>query len=116
MMVVVCRVQNELMGWTRVNHLGHGHHTRRKIDLWSGPYDDFIQTVEALRDAMEATMGMTTEQWAQTLRNPIDFDRMTVKGVITEAERDYWVTIAPDDPEMQDLRNAVDVRNPIWTD
>ena len=58
---------------------------------------------------------MTTEEWAKTLRNPLDFDKMAEKGVITETERDYWVTVPVTSPEMQDLRNAVTVRNPLWT-
>lgn len=58
---------------------------------------------------------MTTEQWARTLRNPQDFQQMVDKGVITQAEFNYWVTVPVDTPEFQDLRNAVDVRNPLWT-
>ena len=115
MMVTVCEVQNELMGWTEYMHIGHGHHTRRKIDLWDGRYADFNETIIALREDMNDMPGMTTEQWARTLRNPKDYDQMVEKGVITPAERDYWVTIDPSNPEMQDLRNAVDVRNPLYT-
>ena len=57
---------------------------------------------------------MTTKQWASTLRNPKDFDQMVKKGIITAAERDYWITVAPDDPEMQYLRNAATVRGPLY--
>lgn len=54
MMVVVCKVQNALMGWHRAMHIGHGHHTRRKIDLYSGQYEDFNETVLTLRNDMES--------------------------------------------------------------
>jgi len=57
MMVVVCQVQNDLMGWTELNHICHAHHTRRKIDLWNGKYSDtnrdgFDKTIIALRADM----------------------------------------------------------------
>jgi hypothetical protein len=58
---------------------------------------------------------MTTEQWAKTLRNPLDFEQMVTKGIITQADMDYFVTVPTDSPEFQDLRNAVEVRNPLWT-
>ena len=63
----------------------------------------------------EDTEMMDLETWARTLRNPIDFDQMAEKGIITQDERDYWVTIDPANPEMQDLRNAVDVREGFWS-
>lgn len=74
MMLIVCSVQNELMLWTPNNHIAHGHHTRRKIDLWDGAqggtaWTGFDLTVEALRKGME--MGMTwadivaDETWAK---------------------------------------------------
>jgi len=53
MMIVVCQVQNDVMGWTRVNHIGHGHHTRRKIDLYGGQFTDFDDTINHLRDAID---------------------------------------------------------------
>ena len=114
MMVTVCQVQNELMGWTQYMHIGHGHHTRRKIDLYAGQYADFNETIIQLREDMDMPTRMSTERWATRLRNPEDFDRMASKNVITEAERDYWVTVPTDSPEMNDLRDAVDVRNPLW--
>ena len=57
MMVVVCQVKNELMGWTPFNHICHGHHTRRKVDLWDGSKSDtnrdgFDLTMVALRQDM----------------------------------------------------------------
>ena len=59
MMLTVCEVQNDLMGWTPNNHICHAHHTRRKIDLWNGEYsntnrDGFDKTIEALREQMGA--------------------------------------------------------------
>ena len=75
----------------------------------------------------EATQGETPvidlETWANTLRVPQDIDRMAAVNIITESERAYWVQVPlyldePTNqrfnPEWQDLRNAVDVRGPIW--
>jgi hypothetical protein len=68
MMLTVCRVQNELMLWTPNMHIAHGHHTRRKVDLWGGQfsdsvYDGFDKTVEALRLQMKGALGMPYEQF-----------------------------------------------------
>ncbi len=115
MMVIVCQEQNDLMGWSRINHIMHGTHTNRKPDLWAGQYLDFDATLAWLRQDMDKEQGMNLERWATRLRNPIDFDQMAAKGVITEAERDYWITVATDSGEMQDLRDAIEVRNPLWT-
>lgn len=57
MMVVICQVKNELMDWNENNHISHGHHTRRKVDLWAGQFsntnrDGFDKTVQALRASM----------------------------------------------------------------
>ncbi len=57
MMVLVCQVQNDLMGWTPFNHIGHAHHTRRKVDLWDGSKsssnrDGFDNTMAVLRNDM----------------------------------------------------------------
>ena len=58
---------------------------------------------------------MTTEEWANTLR-PEDYDQMVTKGVIYQREANYFQNEVPNNsPEMQDLRNAVEVRNPLWT-
>ena len=57
MMIVVCQVQNDLMGWGPNMHICHAHHTRRKVDLWAGQFSDsnrdgFDKTIEALRQDM----------------------------------------------------------------
>ena len=57
---------------------------------------------------------MELERWATRLRNPQDFDRMETIGVITETERNYWVTVDTASDEFQDLRDAVQVRAPLW--
>ncbi len=44
MMVLVCQVQNDLMGWIPDKHISHGHHTRRKVDLWGGQFAPSNQT------------------------------------------------------------------------
>jgi len=114
MMVTVARVQNQMMGWGEGNHIMHATHTNRKIDLWDGRRLDFDDTLQEYRfDMMEETE-MNLERWATRLRNPQDFDQMAVKGVITEQERDYWKTVDTTSPEFQDLRDAVEVRSPIW--
>ena len=61
MMVLVCQVQNDLMGWTRANHLAHAHHTKRKVDLWGGQFsstnfDGYDLTLLALRDDMDGAV------------------------------------------------------------
>ncbi len=58
MMVLVCQVQNDLMGWTKNNHICHGHHTGRKIDLWDATWSDtnrngYDETIKALRRAID---------------------------------------------------------------
>ena len=114
MMITVCRVQNDLMDWTPNMHIGHAHHTRRKVDLWAGQYQDFDQTIIELRKQMQQEADMTLERWATRLRNPIDFDQMARSGIITAQERDYWVNVPTDSSEFQDLRDAVEVRSPLW--
>jgi len=52
MMLTVSQVQNQLMGWTPFMHIGHGHHTGRKIDLWNGLYADYDETIIQLREQM----------------------------------------------------------------
>ena len=54
MMVLVCQVQNDLMGWIDLNHIAHAHHTGRKIDLYGGQFSDtnrdgWDKTIIALR-------------------------------------------------------------------
>jgi len=82
---------------------------------FNAPPEDQEIDWSTVGDNEPGDLPMTTEQWAKTLRNPLDFDQMAQKGVITEAERDYWVQVPTDNAEFQDLRNAVEVRNPLWT-
>ena len=125
MMVVVGRVLCDLFEWSPYRHVGHLQHTGRKVDLWDGTDQNGVATMIRFRkDVDERTldMAMNTETWAQTLRNPLDIDRMAEIGVITEAEANYWtgrsraggVPIPTNDPEWQDLRNAVEARSPFW--
>ena len=52
-MVLVAQVLNDVMpGWSPARHIGHGMHTRRKIDLRDGRFPDMAQTIDALRLAM----------------------------------------------------------------
>lgn len=79
MMVTVCQVTNELMSrpghlWTPARHVAHGHHTRRKIDLWGGQFshtnvDGFDKTLMALREAMGVDMNCP---WTNSSYPPCD--------------------------------------------
>ena len=48
-LVTVADVLNDVMDWTPARHIGHGQHTKRKVDLWNGTYKDMAATIEALR-------------------------------------------------------------------
>ena len=66
MMLVVCDVMNDMYQWNPNHHIGHGHHTGRKIDLWDGTYGGtahtgFDLTIEALREQMGT--GMWANDW-----------------------------------------------------
>ena len=74
MMLTVSDVLNDLMGWTPYHHISHGHHTRRKIDLWGGQFsntnkDGFDKTIIALREQMGDNMTwadiVTDETWTK---------------------------------------------------
>jgi len=56
MLVVVGQVLNDLFGWTSARTIGHGHHTRRKVDLWDGRYKDMNQTIMVMRAAIDETV------------------------------------------------------------
>jgi len=68
MMLTVCRVQNGMKLWTPNNHIGHAHHTRRKIDLWNGTYADYNETIIELRKQMgeEAMPKVNWDQMIET--------------------------------------------------
>lgn len=129
MMITVCEVQNDLMGWDDANHIAHGHWTGRKIDLWNGDFTDFDKTIIALRSLTKEgrpTMErMPTPNWIRTLRRK-DLEQLVDRGVLDPHEADYfWGLIErakdPEDllvtweySEFQDLRNAYDVRLPLY--
>lgn len=82
MMVKVCVIQNQLMGWDRARHIGHGHHTRRKIDLWDGDFADFNETMIGLRNDMEVPM------WVEDISDRVWktwFDDTDVLGTLGDA-------------------------------
>jgi hypothetical protein len=104
-----------LLGWQE-RVIGHAGWTTRKIDpYWDGERCCIDAVRSAVLELMTGADDMDLETWASTLRNPLDFDRMAQVGIITDAERDYWVTVPAGDPEMQDLRDAVQVRSQLWT-
>lgn len=49
MLAIVGQVQNEVMGWTTARHIGHAMHSRRKIDLRDGRYNNMAETILSLR-------------------------------------------------------------------
>ncbi len=66
MMVLVCQVQNDLMGWTAFNHIAHAHHTRRKVDLWDGSKSS------SNRDGFDNTLAVLRQDMAGHMPPPID--------------------------------------------
>ncbi len=103
----VTNLQGEQMFNWKGYSLGDFMHWQLNVPPWRQDVD-----WDSIPDTGEM---MELERWATRLRNPLDFDQMAAKGVITEAERDYWITVATDSAEMQDLRDALEVRGPIWT-
>jgi hypothetical protein len=74
--VLICQVLNDLMGWTSARHVGHGQHTRRKIDLRDGRWPNMAATIDALRTAMEEDVDYRTVKNvpdADWSRNVVDF-------------------------------------------
>ena len=52
-MIIVAQVLNDVMpDWTTARHIGHGMHTKRKIDLRDGRFPDMARTIDALRLAV----------------------------------------------------------------
>jgi len=118
MCVTAAAVLSEGMGWSAWRNVGHLHHTGRKIDLRDGRYPDGVATMEAFQDqiqlAMESDDMMDLERYATRWRNPQDFDAAAIKGLITEAEAEYWKTVPTDSEEWADLRDAIEVRFKLW--
>lgn len=132
MMLVVCQVQNDLMDWTPNMHISHGHHTRRKIDLWDGTYGDSIWTgfddsIEALRTQMkiEKEGGMPPfDIWIDYIRI-VDIEKMGSDHIITDTEVKYFTTPPMWDVDVDragdvnmtdwhNLYNSYRTRAPIW--
>ena len=74
MMVLVCQVQNDLMGWTPFNHICHGHHTRRKVDLWDGSKSS------SNRDGFDLTMVALRQDMGGEVRPPPEEEHMLRNG------------------------------------
>lgn len=106
----------EHFGWSPWRTIGHLTWTTRKVDpFWQGQQDRIVTIQDAVAEYMEDDMGeMSLERYATRWRNPQDFDAAAVKGLITEAEATYWKTVPTDSAEWQDLRDAVQVRAPLW--
>ena len=113
MMLTVCNVQNDLMNWTKYHHIGHGHHTRRKIDLWGGQFSDtnrdgFEKTIEALRAEMGANVyaqfvaGIVTGWAEDKVKTKAEFQRlMNTTPPLMGGDIEYWMGLLddPDNPE-----------------
>ena len=114
MMVLVCQVQNDLMGWTPFNHIGHAHHTRRKVDLWDGAKsssnrDGFDNTMAILRQDMGSVAPppplppqeewMPKQQWDQMIRAFFQLPGF-------QGDPEYWINLDPNSPEWVDFWNA----------
>lgn len=113
-LIIAAGVIHTELGFTEYRAIGHAQHTQRKPDLNDGRYPSARETMIAFRDDLRGELGMNLERWATRLRNPLDFDRMAAIKVITQDERDYWVNVPTNSPEFQDLRDAVEVRTPLW--
>ncbi|GAF76468.1 unnamed protein product, partial [marine sediment metagenome] len=50
--LLVCQVINDVFGWSSARTIGHGQHTKRKIDLRDGRFSTMAQTIDALRLGM----------------------------------------------------------------
>ena len=119
MITTAAAVMCKGMGWSAWRNIGHLHHTRRKIDLFDGAFNNGPETMAAFQEDVYDKMidedhMMTLKRWATRWRNPIDFDQAAVKGLITESEAAYWKGIPTDSLEWQDLRDAVEVRTLLW--
>ncbi len=121
-MVVASAIQSDLFGWSAWRHVGHGQHSNRKVDLWSGEYWSHVETIHAFQDDVHellqgATGIMTTARWASRLRNK-DIDQMVSVGILLDREAEYWKQkLAQADwesGEWNDLRDAVKVRGPLY--
>ena len=105
MMLVVCNVQNELMGWTPYMHIGHGHHTRRKIDLYAGQYANFNETIIELREQMEA--GMT---WADIVADATwtkAYEDDFIQGDPKVMPQYYWADGPATEDEKKNAYNVI---------
>jgi len=88
------------------------------FDCVVSPEDIMSGIVPFVGDGNEEEETMDTPTWAKTLR-VVDIDQMVEVGILTPQERVYWANAVgsqdPDWPEWQDLRNAYDVRLPLWS-
>ena len=126
--IATCAALCYLQDWSAWRCVAHADHRGTKIDpRWTAEYGVAPYTIAGLQDKIHEILtlgldpnepdegeGMDTERWATRLRNPLDFQRMVDVGVITQDEMNYWVGVDTASPEMQDLRDAVDVRTPLW--
>lgn len=113
--VLALRTNTGATVWRWLGALGDSMH----FDIGCSPADlaSGILATEQEGDNMDL------ERWVTRLRIPVDIDRMRDVGIITPDEANYWAgrqpsmqgPLAPDDPEWQDLRDAVEVRAVFWT-
>jgi hypothetical protein len=78
MMLIVSDVWNDMYGRNSNHHVGHYHHTRRKIDLYDGRDNNADETIQRLRAGMGA--GMWANDWTDKSWMTF-FDDTAIPGV-----------------------------------
>lgn len=115
--VLAIRTLSDHKVWRWLGSIGDSMH----FDIACSPQE---LATGILMPNMEEDTAMNLERWVTRLRIPLDIDRMAAVGIITADEANYWagrqpsmggVPLPPDNPEWQDLRDAVEVRSVWWT-
>ncbi len=131
MICVAGAVIHRLMGWSEWRAIGHGQHTQRKVDLWSGEDAGTEQTMMRFRADLATELykeedGMATKEEFVKMIRYADIDKMAADGIITTNEAKYFKFDAPwpgedeslpkdeDHADWENLYLAWKVRAPIW--
>ncbi|KKL90572.1 hypothetical protein LCGC14_1903350 [marine sediment metagenome] len=57
LLIVYCAVISDVLDKNENFHGGHGQHTKRKIDLWDGRYDNMAETIFVIQDDVRQWSG-----------------------------------------------------------